>query len=129
MPSRRSSASDDHKSDTNCKSPADLEEGGEGRDAERTSAIDSEANNEGNAEEDVEEDAGGLGHAFAQLAGAAVFEVEFALGDKADVGDVAGDVSLDCFGGSDFQVVGCEAVQVVRHCDVRVGASTGPRCQ
>lgn len=90
MPTARRGARDDGKGDPNRKRPPDLEQAAESGDAERRRAVDGEGGDGGDAGEDVEEDARGFGHAFAQPARAAVFEVEFALRDGADVGDVAG---------------------------------------
>lgn len=90
MPPARRGARDDGRGDPDGERPADLEERAEGGHAEGGGAVDGEGGDGGDAREDVEEDAGCFGHAFAQPAGASVLEVEFALGDGADVRDVAG---------------------------------------
>ena len=119
MPPRRGRARNNGKRNSNGKRPPDLKQRAEGRDAKRAGAVDGEAGDGGDAGEDVEEDACGFGHAFTQPARAAVLEVELALRDGADVGDMSGNVALNCFGSPNFEIVGCEPVEVVsRHVDV-----------
>ncbi|KAG8527767.1 uncharacterized protein KY384_007921 [Bacidia gigantensis] len=107
------------KRNTNPEREADLQNRPESGEPEvfrgdlRGAGGEGEARDGADAGEDVEEDARGFGHAFAEDAGAGVLEVEFALRDGFGGDDVSGEVFLDGFGGAEFEVVGLEAVELV----------------
>jgi len=124
---RSRGARDDGESDPDRERPAHLEdapepcifladrEGGDGR----------------NTGEDVEEDAGGFGHHLAQPAGAGALEVELALRDGLGGDHMAADVMLDCFRGSDLEVVCMKlmpVVSVLLECHVREARYSPARC-
>ena len=94
----------DRERDSQRESPAHLEEGSKGG----VFFVDCESRHCCNSWEDVEEDAGGFGHAFTEPSRTGVFEVEFALGDGFGGDDVAGEVFLDGFCCADFEFVGVE---------------------
>ena len=104
----------DCERNTDPKGPANLEQRPKCRKTkifrgdERVGDVEREAGYGSYAGEDIEEDACGFGHAFAEDARAMVLKIEFTLGDGFGGDDMAGKVLLDSFCSANFKVVGAE---------------------
>ena len=116
MPTTGRCARDNRKSDTNSEAPSNLEDATESHRARRGCSIQVGRCDRSNTGENVEEDAGGFGHAFSEDPRTPVLKVDFALGDRWSLDDVTRYVTLESFGIAYLDIAGVLADEVIRGC-------------